>query len=143
MEWIVNIVGILIPAQLIVAAMVWWLNEYSKRKDEKRKRMEDRYMALLGSMRGFYEGGDAKDSKQQRDEFIRQMDLAWLYCPDEYIRKSYRFLTMAAGDKDALINKDQKQAALSDVVAQMRKDLFRKTDLKASEHLHIKSTPLS
>ena len=138
-EWF-DVLKILIP--VLVAVIGWLLNEHSKRQWERYKRKEDRYVALLESLKGFYVGADPETEKENKTRFIFQMDLAWLYCPDSIIRTGYRFLEHVS-DEVSTSDKDKNLSA-AEIIAQMRKDLLGKrlwlknrTALEASDYRHL------
>ena len=142
MEW-VDVLKVSVP--VLVAVVGWLLNEHSKRQWERYKRKEDRYIALLESLMGFYISADPATAKNNRNRFIHQLDLAWLYCPDSIIHAGYSFLehvSVGIGKSD-----EEKELAAAEVIAQMRKDLFgrkfwfwEKTNLKAYDYRHLTST---
>ena len=75
---------------VVVVVLGWLLNEYSKRQWERYKRKEDRYVALVESLEGFYVSVEPTDAKEKKEEFLRQLRLCWLYCPDTVIHTSLR-----------------------------------------------------
>ena len=134
---------LLIP--IIVAVLVWLLNEYSKRRWEQYKRREDRYFALIESIRGFYLGPEQMGDKDKKEEFLKQLDLCWLYCPDTVIQRAYNFLDhVSTGVKKP---EDEKEVALGAFVLEVRKDLrnnkpflWRRTKLTARDFRLLSST---
>ena len=128
-EWL----KIIIP--LAVAIVVWSLNEYAKLKWEKHKRKEDRYKGFLESVGGFYVS--SQDSRQ-KERFIQELRLAWLYCPDEVIKTADAFLdavTTGAGTTDA-----DKEQTLADFELALRRDLYGKTKLTIRDLRSYRST---
>ena len=122
--WWTDMAKILIPAALSVALVVitWFLNENSKRQWERYKRKEDRYVALLKCVKGFYVDTDPTAAKSMKEEFINQLNLCWLYCPDATIQKGYKFLDhVRTGVKKT---DQEKEMALGDFVLQLRMDLI-------------------
>ena len=142
MEWF-DVLKVSVPVLVVVVG--WLLNEHSKRQWERYKRKEDRYIALLESLKGFYVSADPATAKSNKNRFIHQLDLAWLYCPDSIIHAGYNFLEhvrVGIGKSD-----EEKELAVAEVIAQMRKDLFGrkfwfwgKTNLEASDYRHLTST---
>jgi len=65
---------------LIGGFVTWYLNERSKRVYEEYKRKEEKYSELIRSLRGFYV---SSSSKELKTEFLNQLNLCWMYCPDE------------------------------------------------------------
>ena len=142
MSW-ADLLRIGIP--VLVAILVWLLNEHSKRQWEWYKRKEDRYVALVESLRGFYANADPTVAKENKDEFINQVSLCWLYCPDEVIRKAYNFLDhvrigVQKSDKE-------KEQALGAFILEVREDLlkgrpwwWKRTKLKPEDFRNLSST---
>ena len=83
---VIPLAGIIVP--LSGGIFAWWLSEHSKLKWEKQIRKEDRYLGFLEAMHGFYVTSNDKEEKEQ---FIQELRLAWLYCPDEVITAGNRF----------------------------------------------------
>lgn len=131
-EWL----KIFIP--LAVAIIVWSLNECAKLKWEKHKRKEDRYKGFLESVSGFYVSSHDSHDAGQKEKFIKELRLAWLYCPDEVIRAGNAFLdavTTGAGTSD-----DDKEQALADFELALRRDLYGKTKLTIRDFRSFRST---
>jgi Pyruvate/2-oxoacid:ferredoxin oxidoreductase delta subunit len=83
-----SFLSIFIP--LVTAIIVWYANERSKRRWEQYVRKEENYKQLVRTLRGFYV--TSLDSTL-RNAFVEQVNLCWLYCPDEVIQKAYAFLS--------------------------------------------------
>ena len=113
-----------IAVSLLIAVGGWIWNDFSKRNSEERQRKEERYTALLASTKGFYQNADRNEAIELKNEFIRQLELCWLYCPDTVIRKGYAFLeTVHTG---ARRTDEEKERALGEFILEIRKDLFGK-----------------
>jgi hypothetical protein len=129
-----------ISAPAFLAIIVWYLNERAKLKWEEYIRKEERYKELLRTLKGFYV---KTHDTELKEEFIHQVNLCWLYTPDEVIQKAYAFLDkvrVGANSKD----KDKEDAAGA-LVASIRKDLLSRkmvneTKFQASDYKHLKST---
>ena len=78
---------IVIPLTSVIFA--WWLNERSKLKWEKHIRKEDSYRGFLESIHGFYV---TSQDEKQKEKFLQELRLAWLYCPDDVIKAGNAFL---------------------------------------------------
>ncbi len=105
-------------------------NEHSKRIYEEYQRREERYSQLLQSLKGFYV---SSPSKELREEFLNQLNLCWMYCPDEVIQKGYKFLFMVhTGAEDKYTNAERAKA-LGDFVLAIRKDLIDREPLEKTE----------
>jgi hypothetical protein len=89
---------------------------------------------LLAASRGFYV--EAQD-KSKKALFLEQVDVCWLYCSDEVIRKAYVFLeSVKTGAGTA---EDERAACYCGFIVEIRKDLLkrsvaRKTELTASDY---------
>lgn len=120
--------------------LTWSLNERSKRIDQEYRRKESRYVNLLTALRGFYKDSYSKDL---RNEFLHQVNLMWLYCPDEVIKSAYSFLEKVQTGKK--YSDEEKESAVSVLILAIRKDLLKKnqlknTKLKSDEFKHLKAT---
>ncbi|HPG40612.1 MAG TPA: hypothetical protein PLP19_15955 [bacterium] len=127
---------ILIP--VLIATSSWLFNERSKIQWEQYKRKEESYIALIRSVRGFYIS--TQDAKL-RLKFLDQLNICWLYAPDEVIEKGYLFLETV--HKDAKKSDQEKETALGEFMLAIRKDILsrqilNKTNLKSSNFQHLK-----
>lgn len=104
------------------ATISWTLNLREKRATEGYQRKEQVYREIVVGLQALYKTENAAE----RDRFIVQTRITWIYCPDEVVRELNVCL-------DALIVKpapvSPQQEALSKAVAAMRKDLMPKTTL--------------
>ena len=87
-DWlkIIPLASVIVP--LTSAIFVWWLNERSKLKWEKHIRKEKRYRGFLESIHGFYV---TSQDEEEKEKFLQELRLAWLYCPDDVIKAGKRF----------------------------------------------------
>lgn len=108
-------------APLFGAILAWMVNEWRKQYWELYKRKEESYKHLLKSVRGYYDGAVDKKLKA---EFLHQLDLCWLYCPDDVIKKGYDFLHLIRNDIKA--TDKQRNIALSKFVLAVRNDIYPK-----------------
>lgn len=122
---------------LVAAVIAWLANEFSKRKAEEYSKKEEKYRALLASLRGFYIGPTASPAREKKQDFLNLLDQCWLYCPDEVIRNGYAFLmTVHTAAKKSDVEKEK---ALGEFIVSIRKDLystrsfFRRTTLRPDE----------
>ena len=107
-----------------------------KNTKEKRKK----YFKLISAIKGFY---DSSLDKELRDEFLNQLNLCWMYCPDEVIIKAYNFLSTVHTDKE--FTDKQREEALGEFILAIRKDLIKrktlkKTNLKPENFKNLKAT---
>lgn len=138
-------INILIPVVGVIFTLIggfvtWYLNERSKRIFEEYRRKEERYSELIKSLRGFYVDSF---SKELRNQFVNQLNLCWMYCPDEVIHNAYKFLFMVHTDKKC--SDDDKEKAVGEFMLAIRKDLInrkplRKTKLNPEDFKHLRAT---
>ena len=127
---------------LLIAILVWYLNASNKLEWEQYQRKENNYTELIKSIRGFYASTSDSDLKQK---FIEQINLSWLYAPDEVIKKGYKFLeTVQTGQRSS---DQEKENALGDFILTIRKDLFcrkitKDTKLVKSDFKHLMTAEL-
>lgn len=113
---------------VIIAVTTWYLNESGKRRHDNYIRREESYKNLLSNLEGFYENSA---NKQQKAEFLRQLTLCWLYCPDDVIKKGYMFLSkVKTGQK---FSDEEKEKAFKEFILAIRKDLKKRTKLNAGD----------
>jgi len=123
---------------LLGAIVAWFANEWRKRITDQYLRKEANYKELLKSLRGFYIG--AANAQELKVEFLNQLNVAWLYCPDDVIQKGYAFLDTVHAKQ---IHTDaKKEAAMGAFVAAIRRDilsrkLVKKTTLAAADFKHL------
>lgn len=124
---------------LLIVVITWLLNEWGKRRHENYIRKEQRYSALLKSLRGFYV---ESQNKELKEEFLNEVNQCWLYCPDRVIEKAYAFLNTVHTDNK--FNDVGKEIALGELILEIRKDLytqffFKRTHLKAEDFKNLRS----
>lgn len=124
----------------ITGIVTWCLNEKSKRVYEEYKRKEAKYSILIRTLQGFYVDSFNKDL---RNEFLNQLNLCWMYCPDEVIQNAYNFLAMVQTGQEH--SDEEKEKAVGELMLSIRKDLInrkplRKTTLKSEDFRHLRAT---
>ena len=115
---------------LITAVIMWRLNQHAKLAWESRLRKEDRYLGFLNSLKGFYVSSASPEAKRT---FLSEWQLAWLYCPDNVMRRANEFLD-AVKVKQVKSTDQEKEAALAAFVLELRRDLLGKTSLSAADY---------
>jgi hypothetical protein len=118
-----------IAVPLFTAIIAWLANEWRKQAWETFLRKETYYKSLLSTIDAFY-GGQVGG----RAEFLKQIQLCWLYCPDEVIRKAYAFL--GAVHENFTGTQEQRETAARELVVAIRRDMFpwyRRTNLRPDE----------
>ncbi len=135
---LVAIIGTI--ATIIAAIVVWLLNEKEKRAYEDYRRREEKYAKLVSSLKGFYSGSF---NAEEITEFVNQLNLCWMYCPDEVIKKAYQFLSLLKSGAD----RKTVERAIGDFILSIRKDILsgstaKHTWLKPEDFRHIETAEL-
>ncbi|MCY4415847.1 MAG: hypothetical protein OXE87_06010 [Chloroflexi bacterium] len=145
MEWDGFLPVLSVIAAVLIAVVGWIVNDHANRKTQERIWKEERYNSLLSSTEGFYQGADAHQATALKNEFIRQLQLCWLYCPDKVINKGYAFL--ATVETGAQSTQEEKQRALGEFALEIRNDLlgngflvWKQTRLTWSDFQHRRSS---
>ena len=125
-------------APLLGAVVAWFVNEWRKRLADQYQRKEANYKELIKALRGFYIG--ANNAEAMKLEFLNQLNAAWLYCPDDIIKKGYLFLDTV--HSKAIHSDEVKEAAMGSFVVALRKDLLSRklvslTSLKSTDFKHL------
>ncbi len=141
-----NVLIVLIPViTLGVGLLTWCLNERSKRVYEEYKRREERYSKLIISLKGFYVSlSDKELEKKLKTEFLVQVRLCWMYCPDEVIHKANSFLFMVEADIGRKYTDKERDKAVGELILAIRKDLIsrkplKKTKLRPEDFKHFRA----
>jgi len=126
----------------VLAIILWFLNERSKRQTEEYKRKEESYKELLSTLRGFYVETKNTDLKTK---FLDQINLCWLYTSDEVINKAYAFLDTVHTNAAVPYSDEIKEEAVGALIVAIRKDLLsrkivKNTKLKAKDFRHLIAT---
>jgi hypothetical protein len=111
---------------VIAGFFTWGLNEKSKRKQESYKRKEERYAELIKCIKGFYVNSDNSSLK---GNFLQQVDLCWMYCPDDVVIKLYAFLETVKSNSSTDV---QKETALGEAMVAIRNDLLKDSKIKSN-----------
>ncbi len=86
MEEILSFLGILISVlgSTLVSVCMWKKEKEKERINKEYEKKEERYISLVKSIKGFYNG---THDQQKIDQFLDEFYLSWLYCPDNVIKK--------------------------------------------------------
>jgi len=126
---------IFIPA--IAGIIAWRWNEKSKRLHEEFIRKEERYRNLLQALEGFTPTN--KNKQELREKFLKELKLAWLYCPDEVIISVNTFIKKMNEENST---QNDLSLAIKEIIFSIRKDLLsrkviKNTKLKSTDYQHI------
>ena len=118
---IVPVVAVLLT--LVGGFVTWGLTERSRRIQEEYRRKEERYTELVSRLRAFTVAGS---STEKRNEFLDQLNLAWLYCSDEVIHSAYAFLDTVHVEAPEVgeAHERRKREALGRLMLAIRRDLI-------------------
>lgn len=129
---------------LIGSVLIWYLNEKKKRKLKIIEQKEERYKIMVTSIKAFTQGNN---DVKLRQEFIDQLNLSWVYCPDIIIKKGTFLLETMIPDANGLsrYTNEQKVNAIGELFVEIRKDILTtslrtKTKLKAEDYKSIGTT---
>jgi len=134
MTWVISTLLVAIP--IFLGFYQWKEEQIKKREYDLYTKKEQLYLSMQKNLWGFY--NYTSNLKKQQD-FIENVQAAWLYCPDEIILASNEFIKSRnqpnPNDKVGLeiINK---------LILEMRKDLLankylEKTKLSAEDYLNV------
>jgi hypothetical protein len=128
---------------LLGAAFAWYWNERQKRATVEYVRKEKRYEALIETLGGFYDYKSEKpEGHELKARFLAEIKMAWLYCPDNVIKKANAFLTTI--ETGAKTTDTDRRMALGELMIEIRTDLLsrrllKRTRLRATDFKHLKS----
>lgn len=129
-DWKVMIPVLTASLSLYGSFRIWRLNSISNRRQELYKRKEERYAKLLESLKGFYVN---TQNKELKEEFLKQINLCWLYCPDIVILKIYSFIQMAHTKQERVYDDVEKEIAVGDFILEIRKDLIKNKKISSTK----------
>ena len=114
------------------SSFVWAYNEWQKRNTKLVSEKEARYRILIKYIRSF--GNESQDVKKAND-FIIELQLCWMYCPDYVIYKGNIFIACIKKN-----NQSETDNAKGEFVLEMRKDLIRSSKLfKLNPFKHVRT----
>ncbi len=138
---LLRIIGFGLSAAIPIATAFfgWYLNERSQFKWRQFERKEERYYQLIENSQGFYVQAD--DSTRRAD-FLRQLNLSWLYAPDEVIKSAYAFLESVQSGSNR--EDSAQKRLLGEFVLAVRRDMIsgavvHQTLLAARDFQHLRS----
>ena len=87
---------------LIIAVVIWWLNEKGKRDHIIYIKKLERYEVFLNNLKGFY---DVPYDQEIQKKFVDNLPMAWLYAPPEVLDRANEFIEKQGQDTvNALLN---------------------------------------
>jgi hypothetical protein len=117
--------------------IIWYLNERKRRSIQEYKQKEKRYIELIELIEKLKP--DEKPSDHLRDEFLHQINLCWLYCPDNVVRKIAELISKLNNDN---ISQEAKDSSMNELMITLRKDIRKKTKLNQDDYKKIKPAML-
>jgi len=126
---------------ILGSVFIWYLNEKSKRKLNIQKQKEERYKKMVICIKAFTTGSPETTLRQ---EFIDQLNLSWVYCPDEVVKKGTFILeTMIPNESGtSRYTNEEKVKAIGNFFVEIRKDILNKkpntkSNLKVEDYKSI------
>jgi hypothetical protein len=110
---------------ILGSVLIWYLNEKSKRELNIQKQKEERYKKMVICIKAFTTGSPDVTLRQ---EFIDQLNLSWVYCPDEVVKKGTYILETMIPNEVGLskYTNEEKVKAIGDFFVEIRKDVLNK-----------------
>ena len=136
-----------IVGPMVAILLSWFLNEWAKRDFAQRQKKEENYRKLLLHLRCFYRninnaGKTGCDINKEKEKFIVEMSICWLYSSDDVIKKGNMFLD--AVEDNSNVSNEGKKKAMGNFVAAIRKDnlhwslsKWKKTELTGNDFKHV------
>ena len=109
-----------------ISIIIWYLNERSKRSILEYKIKEERYVELIDLIEELKDGKKPGDD-ELRPKFIHQINLCWLYCSDDVVRKIIDLVSKFNRDE---IPECARKDATGKLMVVLRKDLRNEDSLK-------------
>ena len=128
-DWTIFLPVLATSFTIISSIIIWAFTERNKRKQELFIRKEEKYSKLIQAIKGFQSEHESKDLKQ---EFIDQLNLCWMYCPDSIIIKAYDFLLLLNPERERTPTSEELLKAISELILEIRKDLIVNKNLKST-----------
>ena len=102
----------------VVGILTWGLTEWARRSNAKYLRKEQRYLKLIEGLKGY----DKPEDKELKKQFIHEINLCWLYCPNNVIRKANDLLRTLNDDNLT----EERVNAMSEFMLTIRKDALKR-----------------
>lgn len=122
-----------------LSLVTWGLTEWARRSTKRHLRKTERYVELIDLIENLMENENKKPGDPDlKIKFIHQINLCWLHCPDDVIRKTIDLVSKFNKDEIPLENKE---AALSDLMITLRRDVL-KTKLNDTDYKNLRPAML-
>ncbi len=131
-------VDVFIGMPLLAGVVLWHLNEKSKLELEKRVRRQERHEKLLTHLKGFYVF--TENAKEDKEKFLEEWRLAFLYCSDDVIRSGNAFLDTVAADQKS--SSEERGQMVREFVMALRRDIYGETQLTTDDWRNYSSTEM-
>ena len=94
---------------------------------------------MIKATKGFYLGSENTELK---NKFLEQLNICWLYAPNNVIQQGYVFLMSVSTNKKS--SDEEKELALGNFISMIRKDMLdqnvtKKTMLTGNNYKHWKA----
>jgi hypothetical protein len=128
-----------------LSLLVWGFSEWAKRSNERFLQKEERYLKLIELIENLKENEKPGDP-DLKIRFIHQINLCWLYCSDDVVRKTINLISKFNDDR---VPKEEKEKTVSELMISLRKDVLkimpwniRPTKLNQADYEKINSSML-
>lgn len=122
-----EILKITIPVIIVITG--WYFTEQSKIRWEQYQSKKESYQELIKNLSGF---SRYQLNANKRQKFIDQINICWLYAPDEVIQKGYDFIRTVGDGSEKIANSEREQA-LSEFILTIRQDMLSRKIVKYTE----------
>jgi hypothetical protein len=123
-----------------LSLITWGLTEWARRSTKRHLRKTERYVELIDLIENLMENKEKKPGDPDlRIKFIHQINLCWLHCPDDVIRKTTDLVSKFNNDGISL---EKKEEALSELMITLRKDVLKKTKLNNADYEKLRPAML-
>ena len=106
-------------AAAFLTLCTWIWTEWAKRSYAKYLRKEQNYIKLIEGLKGY----DKPENDELKRGFVHQINLCWLNCPDDVIRKANELLRTLNNEGNA---GNERVKALGEFMLTIRKDALKR-----------------
>jgi hypothetical protein len=113
---------IIFATTIFLSILAWYLNERAKRSNKIYLQKETRYLELAELIENLKENEKPGDP-DLKPKFIHQINLCWLYCPDNVVRMIIDLVSKFNNDA----SQNEREETIADLMVTLRKDLRKRT----------------
>ena len=136
-DWWLLLINFAFSAILIYLG--WRFKEQVERSNKIYLQKVERYDKLIELIENLKENMKPGDT-ELRDKFMHQINLCWLYCPDQVVQKIIDFVLKFNDDK---VSKKEREETVGELMITLRRDAqFKKTKLNRVDYENIRPAML-